>query len=71
MRATILPAALTVLLAGCGFDPAPTAPDDAGLPLAGAGARLSRAAVRRGGHERLGDEGPDPGARGTIPRPPC
>ena len=32
MRAMILPAALTVLLAGCGFDPAPTAPDDAKLP---------------------------------------
>ena len=32
MRAMILPAALTVLLAGCGFDPAPTAPEDAELP---------------------------------------
>src|SRR5262249_834290 len=28
MRATILVTALTALLAGCGFDPAPTAPDE-------------------------------------------
>src|SRR5215216_631154 len=33
MRTTTLAAALTLLLAGCGFDPAPTAPDDTGLPV--------------------------------------
>ena len=32
MRATILAAAL-VLLAGCGFDSAPTAPDETGPPM--------------------------------------
>jgi hypothetical protein len=33
MRTTTLAAGLTLLLAGCGFDPAPTAPDDTGFPV--------------------------------------
>ena len=35
MRGTVLPVAVAVLLAGCGLDSDPTAPDNAGLPVAG------------------------------------
>ena len=61
MRGTVLPVAVAVLLAGCGLDSDPTAPDN-GAPRPGAGARASRAAARGRGHECLDDQGAAPRA---------